>query len=371
MKKIKVLYVVSTLERSGPTDQLYNTVYNIKEKTECRILTLSQEKRNSAIQDFVTNGIIVDCLDLRRSNTFIKGLYKIKTYINKYQPDVIHTSGIRADVIVGNSVYRRMQCVTIHNKASEDYPSLYGNILGRIMAYIQIRTFTKVKAPICCAKELKRYYESKTKKKFYVIQNGIHINKFIPREYKESIIRRREVLGLNKDAYIFISYGALITRKDPICILEAFLQANLENTQLVMIGKGELWKRCYSYSNKNIKVIPYVEDIRDYIEVADTFVTASHSEGFPSAVLEAGCEGLGIICSDIPQHREIFEKYEDIYEDYFPVGDVKKLTEKMKTIRRRERVNNNMEKYFRKTYTDKRMAEEYLTIYEHIREKDI
>ena len=118
--------------------------------------------------------------------------------------------------------------------------------------------------------------------------------------------------------------------------------------------KGNLYHNTqitFAYNTNHIEGSKLTEDQTRYIYETNTLLAEKDSITDLDDVLETA------------NHFKLVDYMLDIADE--------KLTEKMKTIRRRERVNNNMEKYFRKTYTDKRMAEEYLTIYEHIREKDI
>ena len=65
-------------------------------------------------------------------------------------------------------------------------------------------------------------------------------------------------------------------------------------------------------NKKNIVLPGLVHNVNDYLRAADQFVSASHAEGMPNAVLEALAASLPVILSDIPPHREILEYSSDV-----------------------------------------------------------
>lgn len=70
----KILYIVSTLKSTGPTNQLYNIVrYGDNQNYSYTILTLSPEPNDSKIDDFKKLGVRVDTLNLSRVKGVIKG----------------------------------------------------------------------------------------------------------------------------------------------------------------------------------------------------------------------------------------------------------------------------------------------------------
>ena len=74
----QVLYMVSTLKKSGPTNQLsYIIKYIDRSRFNPIVLTLSNEGHDSAISHFVDKlGVRVDTLGLSRLNGIIKAKSK-------------------------------------------------------------------------------------------------------------------------------------------------------------------------------------------------------------------------------------------------------------------------------------------------------
>ncbi|KII75256.1 glycosyltransferase family 4 protein, partial [Vibrio renipiscarius] len=62
-----------------------------------------------------------------------------------------------------------------------------------------------------------------------------------------------------------------------------------------------------SHAKSNILFLGNVDNVVDYLSLADVFIMFSKSEGFPNAVLEALSTGLPCILSNIPSHADVKE----------------------------------------------------------------
>jgi glycosyltransferase involved in cell wall biosynthesis len=161
-----------------------------------------------------------------------------------------------------------------------------------------------------------------------VIHNGVEQDIFKPVD-KERKAALRSRLSLPQDKHIFISAGFLSKGKDPVTIIKAFLASKASRSAvLVLLGDGTLRDKCLRMAgaNDNIRIVGFAENVREYLGAADTFVSASLTEGCPNAVMEALACSLPVILSDIPAHREILA-YGERAGLTFPVKDVASLSE--------------------------------------------
>lgn len=329
---IKILYVVSTLSDTGPTNQLFGIVRNLdKELFAAYVLTLSPEPKDSKKQQFIEEKIKVLSLEMGRKEFFIRGNSRLKEVILDISPDILHTSGIRADVAVSELKLNIPNCNSIRNYVYEDYIPLYGSAKGYLMARIHKRAIGKIDYPVCCSETLRGMYQALLKKDVYAIQNGVDTQKYGVCSDREREILRKNI-GVEKDKYVFVMVGGLMERKDPLTVIRAFGKLKQkEQSILLVLGKGELQEQCEQKAGTNILFLGHVTNVKDYLQLADGFISASMSEGLPNAVLEGGACGLSMILSDIPQHREIF--HEETSEiKYFPIQDVEQLTNRINEL---------------------------------------
>lgn len=365
-KKTKILYVVSTLRQSGPTNQLKGIISNLdKSKYEAQVLTLSPEPKNTRLNDFIHLGIEVESLDLSRFQFQLNGKQLLKKYMDKYNPDIVHTSGVRADTVVSKLNVPSKHCMTIRNYAYDDYIAKFGSVVGKFAAESNIKAMKRCKYVICCSKSLKDMYMKILPQDLYVVQNGVDTKKFKTADDIESKYSLRNSLNLPSDKVVFIAVGSLIKRKDPITIIKAFKAANVENKAiLILLGDGDLMDQCVNEAYDNILIKGNVSNVDDFLKASDIYISASESEGLPNSVLEAGRCGVNLILSDIPQHREVFENNLE-YASLFNVGDKEKLTEHIESeiLKFPNAINHDLANYIEVNFANEVMSKKYQDIY--------
>ncbi len=306
---MKILYIVSTLKGTGPINQLYGIIHNLdRNKFTPYIITLSNEPQNSKKKLFEDDHVEIKTLGLSRIAFILWGKKILKKFITENSPDLIHTSGIRADTVMSTLNINIPLCSTLRNYVFEDYIPLFGRIRGTLMAIWHETAIKKMENPICCSKTLREKYSKHLNKEFFVIQNGVDTQQYCVKNQKDRLcIRKRLKLPLDKK--IIIVAGDIIERKDPVTIINAIEQIKEKNKfQLIFIGDGMLKEKLQKHESPYIKFLGHKNNVSEYFQAADFFVSASKSEGLPNTVLEAGACGMPMILSGIPQHREVFEK---------------------------------------------------------------
>ena len=127
------------------------------------------------------------------------------------------------------------------------------------------------------------------------------------KQQKNSVLRAS--LKISSHSKVFVASGGLIKRKNILWLIEtwALLFNYDDDYHLLIIGDGELYKQCIQKSvlSDNIHILGAVNNVVDYLCLADYYISASIAEGLPNAALEALSCGLKLILSDISPHREI------------------------------------------------------------------
>ncbi len=307
MHKIKVVYIVSTLGRTGPTRQLHNIIKFLDfDSFSVDVVTLSPNPPDNLQHEFLEIGIQIHSLELSRFATVILGKRKLTTALKRLQPDIIHSQGLRSDLLVTQLQGTFRNVSTQRNNPLRDYPALMGNIKGTIAARLHVWAFNRLSLVITCSKDIDITNADRTHAT-KVIYNGVDLSGLTPQLTPEEKVNKRAQLNLPVDGRLFIYAGPLIPRKNVVMLLEAFIDLENIRDNLVILGDGYLKYECQKLASEqqNIFSLGSVHNVTDYLHASDIFVSASRSEGMPNAVLEALAVGLPVLLSDIGPHKEI------------------------------------------------------------------
>jgi glycosyltransferase involved in cell wall biosynthesis len=358
----KILYIVSTLKKCGPTNQLsYIIKYLNNNNFEATILTLSDEPEDSMINYFRSNlNIKVDSLKLSRIEGIFKSLSKIKKYINENNIDILHTQGIRADSLVKNIDIPRV--ATLRNYPYYDYPMTYGKIKGIIMAFLHLHNLKKIDFPVVVSESVSNMLLKKNNYKIGFVRNGIDTERF----KKLDKYKLRKKLDLPLDKRIFISVGHLTMRKNPSLIIEAFKKSKESNQLLIFLGDGESKDKCIKQikNNENILLLGNVKNVNEYLSASDYLISASFAEGFPNTVLESFAVNIPAILSGIPPHIEL-NKLNNKSSIIFNVNNIDSLINILDKIGNYNylEMQKNCKKIVKKYLDAKLMSHNYQNIY--------
>lgn len=361
MSKKKVLFLIPHLQNQGPVVQLYSLLKNIaQEQFSLYILTIYPERENSMIELFRELGVEIFCGNLKKWQIFLQKRLVAKT-VKNIAPAVVHSCSTITDGLCSSINLRRPLIITLHNNIYEDVVVQYGKVIGGYLCRQERKAILKADYVIPCSNTLKRQYEKLIPRKYVAIPNGIETEKWVNDTGldKKSL---REKLGLPLDKFVIISTGALIERKNPLMLIEAFKEAELNDSILLILGDGVLMNRCKEAANEHIFFTGRVSNVMEYLYASDLLVSASSAEGLPYAILEAECTGIPMILSDIPQHREALgENAKKV--TFFMNGSIQELKKALN-----ENINTTMHrhKYQVKAISARNMANEYMNVYNNV-----
>lgn len=327
---IRILYIVSTLRRVGPTNQLYNIIkYLPRDKFTPIVLTLSPEGKDSRKNDFQAAGAKLCSLDLARAGGYIFGAKAVKKHVKAIRPHVVHTHGLRPDTLSNNSLNNSCRVSTIRNVPAKDYKMLYGNIIGCILTRYHVRRIVSEPYAVACSHSVSRAFKAAYGRSLLTIENGVDTECFKLHDPEERASLRHK-LNISNKKTVFITVGSLISRKDMKTVVWAFIESGVAaNSLLLVAGDGDEEEQLKEIArgSKSVLFLGQVSNIRDYLGVSDYFISASLSEGLPNTVLEAMSCGVVPILSDIRPHQEIAQKIGGNMIRLFPARDADQLIE--------------------------------------------
>lgn len=304
---MKILYTISTLQKSGPSIVLYDLIQGLDRKLFYpTVLTLSNERKESLRESFIKQNIPVYSLNLSRVNGFILGLFRFIKFVKKTNPNIIHANGFRDICLAAliSSKYKKL--VTIHCDFESDYQLKYGKLAGKLMAVLQWKLLKRFAVRLCVSKSLANLLNQRQKMiHFDYVNNGVNITHFYPVVDKSSL---RKKLGLPINKTIFIWIGSFIPRKDPMCLATAIKMLHATNAFFIFCGArgpllAEAKKQLKDFSN--VLFTGYTNQISQYLQASDAYISTSLSEGFHLSVYEALACGLPVILSDLDIYNEI------------------------------------------------------------------
>lgn len=307
---MKISFIVSTLKRSGPTNQLFNLLKYLDKSRFCaQVITLSPECSDSRVSDFQSLGIKVLSLNQGRLEGLFCAKSRLASVLANEKPDIVHSHGIRADYLVSRIPRRIPRLSTIHNFPQLDYTMRYGFLLGWTMTFVHTRIMKRLD---CCVGVSEAVAENLVQfgiQNCFPIRNGVDKNLIFLKKSAKQREYLRKKLGLPVDGQIWISSGHLSKLKDPLFLIKMWKRtAFCKDMHLVFIGDGELFEACKDAcgDRKNIHLIGRIKNVADYLGASDYFISASKAEGLPMAVIEALACGLPVLLSDISPHRELW-----------------------------------------------------------------
>lgn len=367
MKK-RILYIASTLEKTGPTNQLLDIIKNIDfNRFDITLITLSPEPANSLFKEFSQVKINIHQLKLTRIAYLISAKIKISSIIKTIQPHLIHSHGIRADLI--SSILRNdiPHISTIHNVPDLDYAMTYGFFYGKILSSIHTRIMKRTSLCIAVSNTVLSSLKEKNIINIKSIPNGIDSKKFHPVSMSEKNLIRQD-LNLPQDKTIWICSGKLNQRKNPIFTIQAWKNKKPhEDNILIFIGDGDLKAKCLVEigESDNIRLLGKVENVEKYLQASDYYISSSIAEGLPLSVLEAMSCGLPPLLSDITPHKEIVLEY-DIGVDFtYQSNDKQDFHKKIDYILSLDHlvISNKFSDLIKKNFSSQKMSETYQSTY--------
>lgn len=336
--KYKIAYVITNCKNSGPMNQTLNIIKNLdRSMFEPIVITLFQEDLgNSVIQRYLDVVPEVHCLGMSKLSSIIEGKKKLGVLLSKIKPDLIHGLGM-PPYTMSLGYKDAVHLVTLRNYCYQDYPDKYGKYLGTVLAHKDMslikQQIKRGEIFVTCSQSLSKIYMEKHKMEFPFIRNGVDINqyKYMDQNQKNQM---KQKLGLPLDKVIVAYSGQFIERKDQKFAIEGILASKFSNDIcLVLMGSGPKLESLQEKYKQNERLVftGNINNVNEYLQASDLYISTSKSEGMPNGVLEAMSSGLPVFLSDIKQHLEVLEIDNRCGKSY-RLGDMEHFIEVFESI---------------------------------------
>jgi glycosyltransferase involved in cell wall biosynthesis len=269
-------------------------------------------------------------------------LWLLIQLFRKEKPDVVHTHTPKAGLLGMLAAWICGVKVRVHTVAGMPYMSAEKN-KAKLLIWCEKLTFRLAHEVWPNSPSLKEFIlkeelvdPAKVKVLGYGSSNGVDLARFNRSSLKENHLvaaMMRVVPGDNE--FVILAVGRLVRDKGIEDLVNAFLQSKIVNkAKLVLIGhmeqelnplKDDIVRKIGDHPK--IVHIEWSEHVEHYMAISDVLVHASHREGCPNVLLQAGAVQLPVICSDIIGNVDVVKHKKTGL--IFPVKNVQALQEAM------------------------------------------
>jgi len=280
---MKVIYIIDSLSGYGAEKSIVQIAQHFEEVTPIFIHLKKGDKLKPSLE---LEGIKVYSLALESETSFKEAVNSIIPIINKEQPEIIHSTLFRADMVA-----RKLKKVFPHIFLVGSFVSnSYGvNRYKQLSPISRIKLFStqlkdrmtaaKVDFFVCNSNAIKKSNIRALgipSHKVKVIYRGRCFEDYLPTTESVSLLKKE----LNLDEHIvFLNVSRLHKGKGQLDLLKAFKVLNALNPELILLiaGEGSFRGELEDLINtlgleKNVFLLGYREDVAELLALADYFV---------------------------------------------------------------------------------------------------
>ena len=267
--------------------------------------------------------------------------YVLKNELNKRIIYVMHNSG------------------ELYGQLFAQYPGMQSGTVYKFLKKLEVEIYKKSVALV---------FVSETAQKKFMLEHENYASKciYIPVGREDIECKYRH----SYDHIHIVTTGTVCRRKNQIALLKAIKEINDPAIKVTVVGGGSELGNCKEYVRthnlQNVKIIGYANDIVEYLNKANLFISPSLDEGVPATGVEALRNGLPIIISDVGGCRELIRNNGVLIEP----DNQKQLEEAILSVCRDKRALEEMSMESRKLYEERYslmgMFEKYISLINEI-----
>jgi glycosyltransferase involved in cell wall biosynthesis len=303
---LKVVHVIDSLGVGGAQTLLLTLAKAIRQRQDLEMAVISLRRRHTVVHDELEKlGVSVTLCPNRglRNPMTMVGLLR---QLRRQRPDVVHTHLLYSNILggVAAKVCGIAHVATLHNAS---FVVRSGAKTRRWLEALVLQRCARRRiavGPLVAKAHRARLAPSEIE----VIPNAAPVAEALSSAEIDAV--RTEIAG-DPSRTILLSLGRLTPQKGYGDLLQAFAIVSREQpeTILAIAGQGllreELEARIVSLGlGGRAFLLGVRQDTQRLLAASDVFVSSSHWEGLPVAVLEAMASGLPIVATavgDIPQ----------------------------------------------------------------------
>lgn len=386
---IKVLRIINRFNLGGPT---YNATYlsaYLPEEFET-VLCGGAHEKHEGDSLFIPEGcglkpIIIQ--SLQRSvnvKNDRKALKEIRTIIQEFKPDIVHTHASKAGAIGRVSAFKENVPVVVHTFHGHVFHSYFGWFKTWIYKMAERRLAKKTDCIIAISNiqknELVNIHKIAPESKFRVVQLGFDLNKF--QSNKEEKREEFRVSYNLKPTDIAIGIiGRLTSIKNHDLFFEALKiigHRTSKKINVFVIGDGELMPELKhkaflleKQTSIQIEFTSWITDIAQMLPGLDIVALTSLNEGTPVSLIEAQAAGVPVISTNVGGVADVIVNNETgfIVDGFEPSVYAEKLEVLIENEEIRKKMSQNGWINVKDKFHYERLCKDVAVLYKELLEK--
>lgn len=304
MEPIRILHVVTSLDRGGLENMIMNFYRKIDRK-KVQFDFLVHKRTEIGFEDEVLSlgGKIFDAPERSASKFFgyINGLKAFFFEHGEYR--IVHCHINTLSVFPLYAAKKAGEPVRISHSHTAKTESGYKAFFKTFLKFF-INKFCNFR--FACGEEAGRYLfgnEMFESGKVTVLKNGIDCERFSFDEETRTEMRKK--LSVSEEETVLCHVGRFDKNKNQGFVLEILseLKKNGKRVKALFLGDGEDFEKTKELSKKlglenDVVFTGVVPNVEDFFQAADVFVFPSLFEGLPLTLVEAQANGLPVFSSD-------------------------------------------------------------------------
>ncbi|XZN50161.1 glycosyltransferase family 4 protein [Clostridium perfringens] len=354
--KMNILYLSLGREYGGTEKVIENLLDSFKNdlKNKITVVAMNNTRFFQVLKLKYSNNSNIEILGLLNSNKkIIRNIFLLRNLIKFKKFDVIHVHSIVSNLIfqLANIRLGNKSIITVHSRSDFDRKR---NIKGILMNNLEIFLLNRNTEIVCVSNSIKEYLlEKGLSKNIEVIHNGIY---GINQKASHLQIEKFKVKYSKVDSLLLIYIGRLTEVKgiyNLISIIKKISKKN-KNVDFLVLGEGELKlmfdEEIEKKQLKNVKLLGFQNQIKDYLPYCDFLIMPSNMEGIPITILEAMSCSIPCIASNVGGIPEIInEKNGVLYNN----NNLDYIIEKIDYYEKNRKLIDNLKNQAYKDFNEK------------------
>jgi|GEM_PF-6108713 len=298
--------------------------------------------------------------------------------IRQSQPDIVQVMLFKAEVMGGIlTKFFNIPFLIVHRSGIQlsGYTAYFPLPVAIIFKSMLERLMRGVTHIVIFTESEKRYFQQHGCNNISIIKNGIDADEWSLTDTEKETYRKaiRLELGLSETDVLVTQVGRLSPEKGADILFKAFLQIQIPNIHLALVGDGilrETLERQIQASNKtnHVHLLGYRTDIPSILAATDIFILTSRSEAYPNSILEAWTQALPVIATrtDGPVDM-INHEYNGFLVDIEGIAAIANAIEDIvESPKKRQILGENGLNTLKTKYTIQKMRSEFETLYQSL-----